>query len=73
MTLPLVRKMPTVAQPPSLLPCGYSINLEKFESFFLQKLRTFVSENPSPCPQNVRTGQTFLPMTADVFYGHPLT
>jgi len=28
-------------------------------------------KNP-PCPKNVRTGQTSIPPTADVFYGRPL-
>jgi len=31
-------------------------------------------KNPfPPCPKNVRTRQTSLPLTADIFYGQPLT
>jgi len=37
-------------------------------------VRTTASEEPPlPCPQNVSTGQTYLPLSADVFYGQPPT
>jgi len=44
----------------------------KIRSFF-QKVRTSASEEPPlPCPQNVRTGQTPSPLTANVLYGRLL-
>jgi len=39
-----------------------------------QKIRTSASEEPlTRCPKNVPNGQTTSLLTADVFYGQPLT
>jgi len=60
--------MSALAQPLPRCPCGLTISFEKSDVFFAKKVRTSVSEEPLPL---VRTGQT--PLTADVFYGKPLT
>jgi len=39
----------------------------------MKDVRTKSQKIDPPCPKNVRTGQTSLPLTADVFYGQPLT
>jgi len=59
---PLVRKMSALNPP-------LSVRHHKFRKFFRPKVRTSASEEPSS--PLVRTGQ--IPLTADVFYGRPLT
>jgi len=62
----------TGSTPPlSMRYCGHTIIL-KNPSFLDQKVRTSASEEP-PCLQNVRTGQIPLPLSADVFYGQPIS
>jgi len=52
-------------------PCGHTINFQKSEVFFTKKCgRPHLS---SPLSENVRTRQTPSPLTADIFYGQPLS
>jgi len=64
--------MSTLAQPPlSVRTHHHTINFEKSEVFYTKKCgRPHLS---SPCPKNVRTGQTPSSLSADVFYGRPLS
>jgi len=70
-SFPLVRKMSALAQPSSSpCPCGHSINFEKSDVFSTRKCgRPHLKNALPPCSQNVRTGQTLSPLTADILYG----
>jgi len=58
-----------LAQPLSPCPCGHTINFE-ISVYFCSKRCGCPHLKNSPCPTNVRTGQT--PLTENIFYGQLL-
>jgi len=70
---PFVQKMSALAQPP--LSVRTQHKFRKIRYFFAPKSADFHFWRTSfpPCPQNVHTGEIPSPLTADVFYGQPLT
>jgi len=64
----IVRKISALTQPAS--PCGHTLNFEKSVSFLNQKVRTSAFEET---PLSEKSPHRATLLTADIFYGQPLT